>query len=194
MTRDMTAATQAAAEARTQAPRYFVELQLDSGTVRLWDGIGSITALGETWTGAGRLGRVLPGKETKEVVAVGLTLELMVIPTPEMPDAPDAFLNIALAEDYQGRPAIVYEGYVDEATGLIIADPYPIFGGTADVFEDSEIPGAAIVKLTCENVLRALERPKKRTYTPEDQKAIYSGDTFFDYVAPLQNRQIVLKR
>lgn len=193
MTRDMTAATQAAAEARTQSPRYFVELQLDSGTVRLWDGIGSITALGETWTGTGRLGRVLPGKETKEVVATGLVLELMVIPTSEMPDAPDAFLNIALAEDYQGRPAIVYEGYVNDETGLVIADPYPIFGGTADVFEDSEIPGAVVVRVICENSLRALERPKKRTYTPEDQQAIYPGDTFFSYVAPLQSRQIVLK-
>ena len=65
--------------------------------------------------------------------------------------------------------------------------------GKLDVMEDSELPGSALITVTAENRLIDLDRPKRRTYTPEDQKVLYSTDSFFDEVAALQKRNIDLK-
>ena len=175
------------------APRWLVEIVFDSGTTRLWNGFGDLTALGQVWTGAGRLGSIAPIKETQDAVATGLVFELLILPTPEIPDAPDAFLNIALSEEYQGRPVTVYQAQLDPDTLALIDDPFVRFRGYLDVVEDSEVPGAAVLRVTAENRLVDLERPRRRTYTPEDQKALYPADTFFDEVAALQNREIVLE-
>ena len=191
--RDLTSGVSAALGATTSAPRWLVEIPFDSGTVRLWNGVGPLTALGETWTGAGRLGSISPIRETQSTVATGLKLQLAIVPTDEVPDAPDAFLNIVLAEDFQGRPVTVYQAMVDPDSGALIDDPFPRFGGYLDVAEDSELPGAAVLTITAENRLIDLERPRLRTYTPEDQKALYPGDSFFDHDAALQNREIILK-
>lgn len=177
----------------TIAPRYLVEIEFDSGTVRLWSGRGSLTALGQTWTGTGRLGKIEPIKETQEIRANGLRFSLTIVPTPEMPNAPDTFLDIALTEEYQGRPCIVYQAMMNTSTLELIDAPFQRFGGYLDVFEDSEQPGSVTLNVTAENRLVDLEREKKRTYTPEDQKSFYPTDTFYDEVAALQNRQIVLK-
>ena len=175
------------------APRWLVEIVFDSGTTRLWNGFGDLTALGQVWTGAGRLGSISPIRETQDAVATGLVFELLIVPTPEIPDAPDAFLNIALSEEYQGRPVTVYQAQLDPDTLALIDDPFVRFRGYLDVVEDSEMPGAALLRVSAENRLVDLERPRRRTYTPEDQKALYPADTFFDEVAALQNREIVLE-
>lgn len=173
------------------APRVLVEAIFDSGPLRLWNGLGTLTALGETWTGAGRLMNISPIRETQETVATGVEFQLSIIPTLEQPDAPDAILNIALGEDYQGRPATIYYAYMDDA-GVLIDDPFIRFKGKMDVMEDAEFPGGAIITVTAENRLIDLERPRRRIYTPEDQKGQFANDTFFDEVAALQNRDIKL--
>lgn len=182
-----------ALEAKYGAPRYLVEIVFDSGTARYWNGVGTLTALGEQWLGVGRLGRIEPIGEGQDTVAQGLAFTLTVIPTPEMPDAPDAFLTIALSEEYQGRPCTVYQAQLDPDTRSLKGNPFVRFRGYLDVMEDSELPGAAQLRVAAESRMIDLERPRKRTYTPEDQKALYPGDTFFDDVAALQNREIHLK-
>lgn len=179
--------------AREGAPRWLIEIAFDSGTTRLWNGIGTLTALGHEWTGAGRLGGIEPIEETGDTVAAGVVMSLAIVPTEEVPDAPDAFLNIALAEEYQGRRCTIYQAMLDPETLTLVQEPFVRFRGYLDVMEDVELPGAAVLRVTAENRLIDLERPRKRFYTPEDQKAAYPGDTFFDEVASLQNREIVLK-
>jgi len=191
--RTVTQAVADALAAREGAPRWLVEIVFDSGTARYWNGVGTLSALGQSWIGTGRLGAVEPVGEGSETVAQGLVLSLAVIPTAEQPDAPDAFLNIALGEEYQGRACTVYQAMLDPGTLALLADPFPRFKGYLDVVEDSEAPGAAALRVTVENRLVDLERPRKRTYTPEDQKAAWPDDTFFDEVAALQNREIVLE-
>lgn len=193
MSRDLTASVSTALGQPDTAPRWLVEFAFDSGTLRLWNGLGDLEAMGETWTGAGRLGEVGTIKETQEVVASGVELRLTIIPTEDQPDAVDAFLNIALAETYQGRPVTIWQAQMDPSTGQLIDEPFTRFRGRLDVMEDSELPGAAVLKITAENRLVDLERARKSTYTPEDQRARYPGDSFFDGVAALQNREIVLK-
>jgi hypothetical protein len=178
---------------RKVAPRWLVEIEFDGGTTRLWNGLGILRALGEDWIGAGRLGTIEPIQDTQATVASGVRMSLTIVPTDEMPDAPDAFLNIALSEQYQGRPCTIYGALMNPDTNELIGDPFIRFNGNLDVMEDVEIPGQAVVTVTAENRLIDLERPKNRNYTPEDQKSFFPGDTFFDEVAQLQQREIVLR-
>lgn len=191
--RSVTSAVADALTAKYGARRMLVEIQFDSGTVRLWNGLGTLSAMGQSWTGSGRLGTVDAIEETLGVVASGATVQLAIVPTDEVPDAPDAILNIALGETFQSRPLTIYQAQLDPDTLALIDDPFVRFAGYVDVMADEEEPGRAVISLTAENRLIDLERAKKRTYTPEDQKAVHAGDTFFDEVHTLKNREIVLK-
>ena len=82
----------------TTAPRWFVKIEFDSSDVRLWNGLGPKTLLGEVYTGSGRLGRIEPIRETQELVASGIRMSLTIQPTADQPDAVDEVLNIELAE------------------------------------------------------------------------------------------------
>ena len=169
----------------TTAPRWLVKMEFDSGDVRLWNGLGDLTFDSEVYTGAGRLVSIEPIQETQQTVASGVRMSLSIQPTSDQPDAVDAILNIALSEEYQGRPVTIWRAPIDYTDGALIADPFIRFKGKMDVMQDSELPGSAIITITAENRLIDLERSRRRTYTPEDIKASYAGDTFFDEVADL---------
>jgi len=191
--RTLTAAVNTELGKSTTAPRFLVKIEFDSGDFRVWNGLGDLTVFGEVYSGIGRLGSIEPISETQEAVASGVQLTLSIMPTTDQPDAVDAILNIALSEEYQGRPVTIWQAQIDHTDGTLIDDPFIRFKGALDVMEDSEIPGLAVIKVTGENRLIDLERIRRRTYTPEDQKDIYPGDTFFDDVAALQNREIKLQ-
>ncbi len=190
--RDLTGAIDTELGQSTTAPRWLVKMEFDSGDVRLWNGLGDLTAFGEVYTGAGRLVSIDPIQETQEAVASGVRMSLNIQPTTDQPDAVDAILNIALGEEYQGRPVTIWQAHIDHTDGTLISDPFIRFKGKMDVMEDSELPGSAVITITAENRLIDLERSHRRTYTPEDIKASYPGDTFFDEVASLQDREIKL--
>lgn len=132
------------------------------------------------WYGVGNLGTVGSIEETTEVRAVGLEIGLSGIPT--------TVLDIALAEDWQGRDVNLYLGVLD-AQGQIDGEPVLLFGGKTDrmVMTEGQI---ASIALTCESEMIDLERVPARRYTPDDQRAVYAGDEFCDYVASLQEVDI----
>ena len=192
-TRSLSTAQEAAVESRVGAPRYFVEIRFDEGVTRFWTGIGVKELFGFHWTGVGRLGSIDVIEETVDTVAVGVKLSLTVEPSLEVPDAPDEFLNIALGVEYQGRPVTIYQAMFDpDDEDQIIGDLFVRFKGYMDQMEDFEEPGRATIQVTAENRLIDLERARNRRYTGDDQKSRYSMDTFFDEVARLQQREIVL--
>ncbi len=192
--RTLTAAVDTELGQATTAPRALVEIIFDSGPLRLWTGLGPLTAFGNVFTGSGRVGSIEPIRETQETVASGIEMSLLIMPTSDQPDAVDSILNIALSETYQGRPVTIWQAQVDHTADppTLIGDPFVRFKGFLDIMQDSETPGAAVINVTAENRLIDLERARRRTYTPEDQKASHAGDTFFDEVAALQNREIKL--
>lgn len=133
------------------------------------------------WYGAGNLGTIGKVEETTEVKAVGLELALSGIPT--------EVLDIALAEEWQGRLAYVYLGVVNTTTGQIDGEPVMIFGGKMDRMILNEGREVSIV-LTCESEMIDLERTRSRRLTPDDQRSVYADDAFFDYVSSLQEVDI----
>lgn len=183
MARDLTTGMKSEIGKTVVRPIYLFAGYFDSGTVRLWTGFGTLVALGESWTGAGDLGGVSVIRESTDIRADGIRCTLSGM------DA--SMIDIAENEPYQNRIAEIYFGMLTEA-GTVIADPYLIVRGRMDVIRAVDGVETATLELAIEHELAALRRPNVRRNTPEDLHIDYPGDTFFDYVADLQNLEVVL--
>lgn len=184
MVRSLTTDFKTELTATRKEPIFLFEGLFDSGALRLWTGYGDISWDSKTWSGSGNLASISPVEETTDIQAPGVAFKLSGIPS--------AILALVDGEDYQGRTCSLWLGFLD-SDGDVIADPYEVFRGLMDVMEDVEDGITATVTLRAENALVDLERPVERRYTPEDQKLVDADDTFFDYVADLQERPIVGK-
>lgn len=158
------------------------KLEFDSGTVRLWTGVGDLTYAAELYIGAGGLLSIDLPSEAVEIRSTGGTLELAGLDP--------SILALADTENYQGRRATVLAGAFDSA-GALIVDPDTAYRGTIDTMETTEDGETATIVVALESRVAAFERPIERRYTPEDQALTYTGDKGFDYVAALQNKDIV---
>lgn len=152
-----------------------------SGAVRAWTGYGNLVWGGDTYTGVGDLGGVDRVEESTDQSAKGIVFTLAGIPS--------ALITIALADAYQGRTCSLWLGAMDSA-GAVIADPYLFFSGRMDVMEIEDSGETARIRLTGENRLIDLNRPRARRYTHEDQQIDYAGDLGLEYVAGLQDKKI----
>ena len=54
----------------------------------------------------------------------------------------------------------------------------------------AESPESATITIHVESKLVDLDRVRVRRYTHESQKTRYSGDTFFSFMADMQDKQI----
>lgn len=161
---------------------YAVELEFDSGTVRLWNGTHDAQIESNTFTGAGSLLSISDVEETGEIAARGVTMTLSGLDT--------SFVSTALAENYQNRHARILFGTISGSTYTA----YTLFRGRMDVMTISEGAESATITLTAENRLIDLERARSYRYTSEDQKALYPNDLGLDYVADLQEKEILWGR
>jgi len=79
--------------------------------------------------------------------------------------------------------------------GGLIVDPKIIFKGRFDaaVHDDGD-PSAPVLQVNFESDLIDLERPHERRLTDEAQKARYAGDRSLEFIATLQDREIIWGR
>lgn len=171
----------AALQARVVRPISFIELLFDGGDFRTSTGIGDIEWGGHTWTGTGVVIGISPVDETQSLESRSAQLTVSGVPS--------EIITIALAEPYQGRPAKIYLGFMDENDQLI-GDPIVLFIGAMDTMEIAEDGGQSTIAITLEHSLAALTRAKPRRYTPEDQKELYPSDRGLDFVPSLQDKEI----
>lgn len=182
MSRALTSGMQTAVAATVVRPALFAALEFDSGTVRMWTGLGSIVWDGNTYLGAGNMCGVAPIQEVADNSAQGTSFTLNGIPS--------SLLSLALTESYQGRSAKLWLAAFD-ASNAIIADPYLIFGGRMDTMTIDDGGETGSITLTAENQLIDLNRSRERRYTDQDQKIDYPTDRGLEYIAGLQDKQIV---
>lgn len=159
----------------------FAELDFAGGFVRAHNGIGTITWGGNDWLGVGTFGKVSPVEESAELSKRTLIYTLSGIP-PEM-------ISIVLDEDYQGRTASLYIGFIDPVTGQLIADPDLYDQGRMDV-SDIEEGKEITVTITAESRVSAWDRPLLRRYTDADQKSRYPGDRGLEFVPQAATKEI----
>lgn len=155
-----------------------LELQFDSGTVRLWNGYGDLVISGGTYTGSGSFLSISSIEENAEIGAKGVSMTLSGLNS--------TILSYALNENYQYRVVNIYVGSISGAT----VSAYKAFSGRMDVMTINEDAESCTISLTAESRLIDLERPRVRRYTSEDQKALYPSDLGFDFVNSLQEASI----
>lgn len=184
MARDLTAGMQAQIVAPTSEPILLFEGVFASGTVRFWTGVGNLSWNGQTWTGSGDLIAISPVTETVEVRANGLTVSL--------PGIPSSLVSLILGDARSGRAGTVYLGFL--SGGAVVGNPTPAYIGRLDVPTIEDSGETSTISISYESELIDLERARERRYTPEDQAIEYPGDLGFDYVASLQDAEIVWGR
>ena len=180
MSRTVPAAILSALQGDSVEPFYAVEAQFTGGTVRLWTGYGDRTIEGNTYTGAGNLLGISGLDEVADLSAKSITVTLSgVDPT---------VLALALAEPYQRRKLRVLFGVVGSTTSV------ELFAGQMNTMTIDDSGDSSVISILVDSKLVELERASNRRYTSESQKSRHSGDTFFDYVTKLQDRQLVWGR
>ena len=163
-------------------PFYAVEMQFDSGTMRIWTGYGNKTIGGNTYTGTGNLLQIEGLEETSDLSAQGTTLTLNGLDI--------TIITYALTEDYQGRLAKIFWG----VNG--VSDVIEVFSGYMDTMTIQDEGQSSTIQLTLESRLITLERPSNRRYTAKShagvraQKGLTGDDSFFDWVVQLQDKRV----
>ena len=182
MSRDLATAISNALDDDVISVFWACDLLFDApNTLYFWNGIGDLSLDGNTYTGAGNLLNISEMRESSDIAAYGATLTLSGIPTNE--------INLALAEPYQGRRAIVKFGVDVAGTKSSVT----VFTGEMDQMSISFGPDTATISLDVESRLIDLNRPRIRRYTDADQQARYPGDLAFEFVTRLQSESLEWK-
>jgi len=198
MTRGLDSSIVSAIESGTYAPIFLIAAEFEdsqgvSDALYLWTGMGSLTYDSNEYVGTGTLLTIDGLQEILEVVSRGLTVTLDGIGVSTVNSEGDSILDLAYRTEYQNRPFTLLFGLINISTRALVGTPEIWFSGLMDVMTPEEDGETATVSLTVENALVALEKPISTTYTAEDQKEKYAGDTFFDQVTELQNMEIELE-
>lgn len=182
MSRGLSTDFKNAAAAGAVVPALLGHFDFSGGIVRVWSGVGDLSWSGDTYTGLGDLVAVSPVQETNETRANSLSFTLNGIPS--------ALVTRILAEGYRGRAAKLWLALFN-TSGAIIADPLLLFSGRMDQCKLADSGETATCTITAESRLVDLQRPRVRRRTDEDQKSLFPGDRGFEYVAGLQDREVV---
>lgn len=184
MTRPATTALLNALAADAVEPFFAVKLEFDSGTTRIWTGMGDLsfdTESGtETFLGGSSLVSIRPNDETADTQANGCSFALNGIES--------ANLSLALTENYQGRNATLFLGAF--SSGAVVADPYVLFKGFMDTMNIADNGETASIEVKAESRLISLQKARIRRFTDVDQKLIDSSDDGFAYVNAIQDRNV----
>lgn len=178
MARDLTAGTLAELGAARVRPAFFVEMEVSTGFVRFWSGVGDLTWDARVWTGAGDLLQIAPAAETTEIAAKGISVTLTGIKA--------SFLATILANLRQSKLLKCYIGFLN-SNEVVIVDPYLFFSGKVDEATITEEAQVATVTVQAESRLVDLRRVRIRRYTSEDQKIDFPQDEGFSFVPFIQN-------
>jgi hypothetical protein len=188
MSRDMTAALATALEGSTVRPVVFAFFDFPGGAVRFWAGSGDRvmsgyddTDLNGTYTGIGDLVSVDFPEESSDGSSGGASFGLSGIPS--------TTTSLALTENYHNRACKVWIGAL-ATNGSVVADPYRQFSGLMDVMTMEDDGDTASVKVLAEGYTYGVGASKDR-YTDEDQQRRFPGDLGLQFVAGLQDKNIV---
>ena len=165
-----------------QAMFLAIKAEFDSGTIRLWTGTDDITISSETYTGAGQLLSISNVEENTDLKTSGLTVGITGMDT--------TVLNLALTENYQNRFITLFLGYVMGGTNEV-AGTLVLFKGRMTTLTINDTSDGSTITIDAENRLIDLDRPSNFRYTKESQNFLHSGDTGFNRVASLQDKEIV---
>lgn len=160
----------------------FVALDLPSGYLRLHTRLGNIVWGGNTYLGVGKYGGISDVDEDAQLRPSGVTITLSGVDSD--------LVNSAMTEKYHGRAISVWQGYVTESTGALVADPQLVFSGLMDYMSVELGGNTGSISVQCEGELARWQRHNGSLFTHESQQALFAGDRGFDLIPFIQNRTI----
>ena len=164
-----------------QALFFAVKAEFDTDDILVWSGTDDLVIGADTYNGAGTLLNVSNSEDNLELKSNGLVVSLSGMDT--------TVVNYALTENYQNRPITIFMGYVMGGTNEV-AGTLTLFKGRMTSLVINDTPEGSTVTIDAENRLVDLDRPSNLRYTKESQNFLHSGDTGFNRVASLQDKQI----
>lgn len=157
-----------------------IEIRHQSGGTCVVDNVSMFQT--EVYQGLGDLLSIGQIKESTDLQANGTNISLSGIK--------QSIISIARDEDYQGKKGTIRLGAMNEQAE-VITNPVNIFSGFMDVMTITDSGVKSTINVTLENKLIAFERKYVRRYTDNDQKIEYPADDGFEYVASIQDTEIV---
>lgn len=186
MTRFVNSAAQTAAEAKHVVYAILVQLDLVSGFVRVFNGVGTLVFNGNTYSGIGQYGSIgTIGESVTFRPANPVVLTLSGLPDGMMPLLADAAANRA---DFYGRSCRIDIAFFDSNRKILTPIENAVWEGRMDSITVSR--GDNTLQLSCEDRMVIWDKTVGYLFTNEYQALLYPGDTFFDQVPFLVNQQI----
>jgi len=185
MSRSVTSEVNTIFESNSVSPFVAIDLAFDGGNFVAWTGYGNLTFGGTTYIGGGDFLNVSNVIENAEVQANNLTITLSGIPSD--------LIASALNETYQGRSCKVFLGVLD-SSNAVVSDPYLLFSGRMDLMNIDDGGQTCTISVSAESRLIDLDRTRERRYTSEDQKIDFPNDKGLEFIADLQDKEIVWGR
>ena len=149
---------------------------IDYGPVRLWTGYGDRIIDGETYLGAGDLLAVSGLEEVNDLSAKSASITLT--------GMPGEIVSLAIKEPYQRRSCRILFGVSN------VDDFVEVFAGKMNQMPIEDSGDTSTITLTVESKMVELNRARVRRYTHESHQARHPGDTFFSFVADIQDKGI----
>ncbi len=186
MSRSIDATLKNLLESKEVQPFFAAQLDLDEGPLRIWTGYGDITIDGNTFIGAGNLLGFSGFEEVNDLSAKSITISLSGLD--------ETVLSLALTEPISNRKVRVYYGAVDPSSDPRTVYAIQIWTGYANTIPFEDDGQAATVSLSVDSKLVRLNDASNRRYTHESHQARHPGDTFFSFVADLQDKDVAWGR
>ena len=182
MSRSLTTAVENASEAaEIAAVVLLAKLEYDGGTSFVNTGVSTITYDGDDYLGVGDFGGMSGVNETSEVQESSVTLTLSGVDS--------GLISVAFNEDYQGRPATLYMGFLDGDHALI-DDPVIIFKGRMDTQNISIQGGTGTISLTVISAQAGILKSIERRYNNQSQQSLYTGDLGMEFVSQAKEKPV----
>lgn len=158
-----------------------VKAEFDTDDIRVWTGNDDLTIDSETYLGAGSLLTIGEVTEGREVKSEGISIALS--------GMDKTVLSYALTENYQNRPITLFLGFLMGGSNEV-AGTITLFKGRMVNLTVNDSPQGSIISVDAENRLVDLERPSNLRYTAESQEFLFSGDTGFNRMQQLIDKQV----
>lgn len=183
MTRDISAPNEAVLNDDVIRPIVLAKLEFGGGTVYVNNSPIMLTFGGNNYDGVGNFGGVSKVSETASIQSTSLELSLSGVDP--------ALVSIALNENYQGKKATVYLGFLDSDFALV-DDPTLIFKGRMDTMP-IKLDKESVVGLTIESRLADLFRPRVIRFNNAEQQQLFPGDKGLEFVEEMVEKEIAWK-
>ena len=168
--------------ADTQDIFFAVKAEFDTDDIYIWSGRDDLVIDGNTYTGAGSLLAISEINESSQLKSNGLSISIS--------GMDKTVLKFALEENYQNRFITIFLGYLmggaNESAGTLT-----LFKGRMTNLVINDAPTGSNITINAENRLVDLSRPANLRYTKESQNFLHQGDTAFNRVSSLQDKEIV---